>query len=445
MQTAAPSTAKQIGTILFVDDESHVLSALRRTTRPMGVQCIEAQSGRAALELLAQHPVDVVVSDMRMPEMNGAMLLKQVATQYPDTIRILLTGYSDVADAVAAVNEGGIFRYLNKPWQDPELRQTLMHAVQLRSLRREKQRLEQQVKEQNAELTRLNYGLEEMVQARTQELCLTAEKLAHANRNLHDAYWTTVETFVSLMRAKDANRGVRHRAVAELSRATARRLKLSQEECDAIYAAGLLCDIGKLALPDVILAVGESQLRGEALKTYREYPLIGEAAVAMLPPLETAAQLIRSHRERLDGQGFPDRKTQDDIPLGARVLAVAHDFDAAICGELYPKPLSVDQAMTRIRESAGAWYDGAVVDAFAAALADQAKHGGIETEMALSVEQLVPGMIVTRNVLNRYGMLLMREGHTVTTQMIDTLRRLRHTNGQELRVHVRAAAGANHV
>ena len=134
LQTWDPSTVK----ILCVDDEPNVLSALRRMFSLEGCEISTADSGAAALEQLAGQNFDVIISDMQMPEMNGAQLLQQVRQQWPDTMRLLLTGTADLANAVAAINQGEIYRYISKPWNDDELLGVVKSAVELASLAQER-------------------------------------------------------------------------------------------------------------------------------------------------------------------------------------------------------------------------------------------------------------------------------------------------------------------
>ena len=108
-------------TLLCVDDEANIVSALERLLRPHGYRVLRAQSGAEGLSILAQEAVDLVISDMRMPEMDGAQFLEQVRARWPECVRILLTGYADVDSTVAAINKGEIYRYLAKPWNDQEV------------------------------------------------------------------------------------------------------------------------------------------------------------------------------------------------------------------------------------------------------------------------------------------------------------------------------------
>lgn len=118
-----------VATILFVDDEENILSSLRRMMRRSDYECLFANSGAKALEIIEQTPVDVVVSDMKMPEMSGDQLLAKIAQTHPETMRIVLSAYSEEQAIMSAINEGRIWGFIHKPWNDAELKQVLEHAV----------------------------------------------------------------------------------------------------------------------------------------------------------------------------------------------------------------------------------------------------------------------------------------------------------------------------
>src|SRR5487761_2096594 len=123
-------------TLLLVDDEANILNALRRLLRPLGYRIFTAESGRAGLEILEREQVDLVISDMRMPEMNGAQFLEEVRIRFPDCMRILLTGYADMGSTIAAINRGEIYRYISKPWEDNDLVLAVKHALERKFLER---------------------------------------------------------------------------------------------------------------------------------------------------------------------------------------------------------------------------------------------------------------------------------------------------------------------
>ena len=133
--------------VLLVDDEPNVLKALGRTLRQESVQIITAPSGEEALEMMREQPVDLLISDMRMPGMSGAELLAQAAKEWPATRRVLLTGYADLESTIQAVNEGRIASYLNKPWDDLELRRVVGELLQARFLELENEQLNAELEE----------------------------------------------------------------------------------------------------------------------------------------------------------------------------------------------------------------------------------------------------------------------------------------------------------
>lgn len=201
LQVAEPAT------ILFVDDETNILSALKRLFRPLGYRIITAESGAAGLLVLEENTVDLVISDMRMPEMNGAQFLEQVRQKWPDAVRILLTGYADVGSTIAAINKGEIYRYIAKPWDDNDIVLTVRHALERKNLELEKQRLEALTLKQNEELKDLNANLEAKVRERTEEVRQTMGLLEVAHKQLKESYLTSLKVFSNLMELREGAMG----------------------------------------------------------------------------------------------------------------------------------------------------------------------------------------------------------------------------------------------
>ena len=142
--------------LLLVDDEASILSSLRRLLRPSGYRVHTAESGAAGLEVLAREDIDLIISDMRMPEMDGARFLEEARKRWPQVSRILLTGHSDVTSTIAAINRGEIYRYIAKPWDDNDLLLTIRDALERSRLKAENIRLLALTQTQNDELWRLN-------------------------------------------------------------------------------------------------------------------------------------------------------------------------------------------------------------------------------------------------------------------------------------------------
>lgn len=161
--------------ILIVDDEEGVQNALRRLLRREGYRIFCASSGEQGLRVLQQEAVDLVISDQRMPQMEGTVFLQKVKERWPDTLRVILSGYAEPALIVESINKGEVYRFFPKPWDDDELRAGIRQCMSHYQLQAENRRLMQQVRDQNEDLRSMNLQLEDMVQARTLSLQLAQE------------------------------------------------------------------------------------------------------------------------------------------------------------------------------------------------------------------------------------------------------------------------------
>jgi response regulator RpfG family c-di-GMP phosphodiesterase len=428
------NAARAEGTILCVDDEPHILSALRRLFRAQGYEVITAGSGAEGLEVLARQPVDVVISDMRMPEMDGVQFLERARVQRPGALRLLLTGHADVSQVMGAVNRGEIYRYITKPWDDNDILLVLRDALGRRALEQEKLRLEELTRLQNEQLRELNQGLEAKVAARTAELVASNDKL---KRN----FLTSIRVFASIIELRGANLAGHSRRVADLARRIAVRMGLDAHEAQQVFIAGLLHNIGKIGFSDTLLEVPVSMMNGEQLNQYKRYPVRGEQLLMPLEDLPEAASIVRAHQERFDGQGFPDALAGLGIPLGARILALASDYDNLQIGTLTRTRLSPEQAAALIVERRGSRYDPAVVAAFEEATTGRAAAAQQPHDLELPVASLRPGMRTTRDLVTRDGSLLLSADHVLTERLIAQIAGYEKSADIKLLVHVRAEPG----
>lgn len=157
-------------TLLLVDDEDNIVRALVRLLRRDGYKLLKANSGKAGLEVLKAHEVGVVISDQRMPEMSGVEFLSRVKELYPDTVRIVLSGYTELKSITDAINEGAIYKFLTKPWEDDLLRTNVKDAFEQFELRRENERLARELQAANEEFSKINEELEQRVEQKTREV-----------------------------------------------------------------------------------------------------------------------------------------------------------------------------------------------------------------------------------------------------------------------------------
>jgi response regulator RpfG family c-di-GMP phosphodiesterase len=434
-----PLAEAATATLLCVDDESNILSSLRRLFRQDGYRVLIATSGAEGLRLLEGEAVDLVISDMRMPEMDGARFLAQVRARWPDAVRILLTGYADIASTVAAINQGEIYRYISKPWDDNDVRLIVRHALERKLLEREKARLEALTQRQNEELQALNASLEAKVLERTAELSRAHDGIKAANEKLKISFLTSITVFSNLTELADGPRAGLSRRVADLGRRIAIKLGLERGATQDVMVAGLLHDIGKIGLPDALLAKTAPQMSAEELGLFKKHPLKGEAALMALEELRVPARLLRSHHERYDGLGYPDGLSGLAIPQGARILAVANDYDGLQIGSFPPKRLSAEQARAFIQQARGKRYDPQVVDAFLALLGGEGAGGdaSVGRELQLGPEELKPGMVLSRDLISREGALLLAADFLLDDSLIKQIKD--YASGEEGRVviHVR--------
>lgn len=427
--------------MLFVDDETNILSSLKRVFRPLGYRIFTAQGGAEGLALMEQENIDLVISDMRMPEMDGAEFLQQVTQHWPDTMRILLTGYSDITSTIAAVNKGRIYSYISKPWEENDITLQVRRALQQRALEQERRRLVALTQRQNEELKELNAGLEARVAERTAEIQQTASFLELAHEELKKSYTTVIKTFVSLIEMREGNgKGAGHsRQVADLAGKLARRLgKADEEEQDLVYAA-LLHDIGKIGLPDSLAGKPYNALTADETREVQKHPVMGQAVLMALEPLHEATRLIRSHHERYDGQGYPDGLKGEAIPLGARILSVVNDYDDLLRGTLLTERLPDVQARQFLRENGGKRYDRQVVDAFLALLDEEQQETGTEQYRQVKTGGLQSGMVLAQDLVTEDGILLLSSGYTLSDVLIEKMQSVEQAMNREFTLSIRNA------
>jgi response regulator RpfG family c-di-GMP phosphodiesterase len=434
--TVLPLPAATIAplTILCVDDEANILNAMRRLLRPHGYNVLTAPSGADGLDVLAATAIDLVISDMRMPEMDGAHFLEQVKARSPDTVRVLLTGYADLSSTVAAINAGGIYRYIAKPWDDKALLDILKDALTRKLLEREKARLEQLTFDQNEQLKALNETLEAKVRARTRELAQALSAIENAHDKLKKSFATSIRVFANLIELREGAMAGHSRHVADCARRIAKRMKLAESEVQDVMLAGLLHGIGELGISDSVLGRSLSALSPEDRTAVMKHPVKAQAALMALEQLADAGTLIRSYRERYDGAGYPDRLSGIAIPVGARILAVAHDYEAGQEGTLTGRWLSKVQAREYISQGRGSRYDPQVVDAFFGIL--DAEGVARVSGKAVLLRELQEGMVLARDIVTADGLMLLSKGSLLNAATIEQLRRYEFRDHRQINVHV---------
>jgi response regulator RpfG family c-di-GMP phosphodiesterase len=391
--------------------------------------------GAEGLKLMESEPVDLVISDMRMPEMDGAGFLAAVRERWPDTVRILLTGYADITSTVTAINKGEIYRYIAKPWDDNDVRLCIRGALERKAMQFETRRLEELTRRQNNELRELNGALETKVAERTENLRKVLRSLTHANEKLKAGFVTSIKVFSNLLELRGGALAGHSRRVADLARRIAVQMNMSSRETQTVMLAGLLHDIGKIGLPDALNGKPEVLMTAEESARVRKAAASGDAALMPLDDAQDAAVVLHSRHEQFDGSGYPDRLSGDMIPLGARILAVANDFDALQAGTMLARSLSTTDALEHIIAGAGRRYDPLVAEALRAAL--QGHIHQEPDEQLVASANLLPGMRLSRDLASPAGVLLLAAGHSLEPRHIERIRVLEQAEGMVLDIHIR--------
>lgn len=189
---AATPAVSPPGTLLLVDDEENILSAMKRLLRRDGYRILTASGGEVGLQLLAENPVDVIISDQRMPGMCGVEFLRRAKDLYPHTVRMVLSGYTELDSVTNAINEGAIYKFLTKPWDDDQLRANIAEAFQHKNLADENRRLSQELQQANRELAAANARLREMVDLKQERIALDEVTLDVLHEVLQLVPWPLV-------------------------------------------------------------------------------------------------------------------------------------------------------------------------------------------------------------------------------------------------------------
>ncbi len=433
------SEASAAPTLLFVDDEPGILSALRRLFRPHGYRIFIAEGGAAGLEILEKESVDLVISDMRMPEMDGAAFLKEVRRRWPKVMRILLTGYADITSTVAAINQGEIYRYIAKPWDDNEIITIVREATERLRLELENQRLSALTLAQNEELKALNTRLEQKVAERTAELRQALSFVEQSHTQLKKSFMASVQVFAGVIELRSGSVGTQisghGRRVAEHARQVAQRMGLSDNDVQNVMLAGLLHDIGKIGLPDELLGKAYNTLTADQRTLVMKHPVIGQNILMGIERFKEAAVLVRHHHECFDGSGFPDHLAGIAIPQGSRILQVVNEYDSLQIGTLVQRPLKAAEAASFLIENRGKRYDPSAVDVFLTIISETQKTG--VTELPMRTMHLKPSMQLSRDLMHKDGYMLLAKGSILTQEIISQLVKMEQIEQHALSLYIR--------
>jgi response regulator RpfG family c-di-GMP phosphodiesterase len=325
---------------LVVDDEPRLRQVLVRLMEAEGFSCSEAGTGTDALAFLEGEAVPLVISDLRMPGMDGLELLGRIRDRFPDTAVVMVTAVADVEVAVRCLAIGAM-DYLTKPFHLEEVRARVHQAMEKRRLVLENREYQERLE----------------------------EKVAVQARRLEDLFFASIQSLVQALEVKDSYTRGHSNRVSEYSAVIARALGLDEDIIRQIELGGHVHDIGKIGVREAVLNK-HGPLTDEEYRHIMSHPVVGwEILRPLLGDAPLALAIVRSHHERVDGTGIPDRLAGGEIPLAARIAAVADSLDAMTSGRPYrSRSMTLGEALAEIRRSAGTQFDPEVVAAFAGAV-----------------------------------------------------------------------------
>jgi response regulator RpfG family c-di-GMP phosphodiesterase len=327
--------------VLIVDDDRHIRDVLQEFFLTGGYRCQLAANGREAVAVFEAERPQLCVTDVNMPVMDGVAFLRAVRAVDPDAAVLVLTGVGDVQTAVDALKHGA-FDFLIKPVNLDELLIAAERALEHRQLLIERRQYQALLERRVAEATR---------------------ELAATVRELEQTYRTTLEALGSAIDTRDLGTHAHSRRVRGYSMVIARAHGVPEGDLRDIEHGVLLHDIGKIGIPDGIL-LKPGPLTPDEWKIMRTHPDIGRRMIEKIPFLKGAVPIVYHHHERWDGTGYPAGLRGEQIPLGARIFAVADAFDAMTFDRPYSRATPLEAARQEIQRSAGTHFDPAVVATF---------------------------------------------------------------------------------
>lgn len=424
--------------ILFVDDEKDILLSLQRLfIMEDDYEVFTAESGFKALELLKKETVDLIVSDQRMPEMEGVEFLKRSKEYSPDSIRIILTGYADINAAIDSINKGEVYKYITKPWDNDDINTIIHDALELRRLRKENERLLELTAKQNLELKDLNANLEKKVKDQTKDIQNMLDKLKDLYVKLDSSFINTVKILSSIIKLKEKSTSLSERYAPALSKILGYKLKLSELEMKDLKIAVLLHDLGLIGINSNLLNKPFVNMTSKERIEFMKHPILGQAVLQSVGNMQKVGIIIKYHHEYWDGRGYPGNLSGLQIPLTSRILAIVNDYDDLLNGLIMNSKLTNHEVKQFIIENSGQIYDPDIVSIFAAIIDKFIKsEEEKKSKFRVMSAELKTGMVLSVDIYTTRGLLLLNEGTVINKDHIKKILNFEKTELKKYEIYV---------
>jgi len=320
--------------ILIVDDEPAIRRLLHRRLVDAGYNCLEAGDAKQTLDKLKDIPISLIILDITLSGTSGIDLLPKIKIGYPETAVIMATAMTDVNIAIQCMKQGA-YDYITKPFNLDDVVFSIGRAL-------ERRKLELAIKEYQQHLE---------------------EKVEEQAGRIRASFLNAIRALAYALEAKDKYTSGHSQRVADISAAIAKELGLPKESIDKIVLAGLVHDIGKIGVSEYILNK-PNPLSEMEIQQIQKHPEIGERILAPIAGDEEILEVIKSHHSHFDGSGYPEGLKGYQIPLGARILAIADAYEAMTSARPYREAINAEDAFAEIERSKGTQFDPEVVEAF---------------------------------------------------------------------------------
>ncbi len=325
--------------LLYVEDEIELREKVTQFLSKIFDNIDTAVNGAEALDKYLQHPYDIVLTDIMMPKMNGLELVQHIR-QHNEKQEIIVLSADTSSDILSQCIQFGVTGYMIKPIDFEQVLTVLDLSIDKLSAFRENEMYKVQ--------------LESMVNERTEKVILLQNQLI-------SNYDHAIQSLVKMMEGRDTYTGGHSDRVANYSRMIAEAMGWDKEECDLIYKAGILHDVGKIITPDAIL-LKPGKLTNNEYSLIKNHVTSGYEILSEVPMYSNFVDIIYAHHEHYDGSGYPRFLKGEEIPIAARIMSVADAFDAMTTGRIYKSKKTADEAIEELRGLSGIWYDPKVIE-----------------------------------------------------------------------------------
>ena len=416
--------------ILLLDDEPEVLKSLTRVLRKeYDVVCFT--NGEEALNALEQHLFSVLISDMRMPKMDGATFLEKAHDVSPLSQTILLTGYSDPQDTSKAINQGHIDFYINKPWDNDDLLSKIKISMEKFINEYQQKLINKQVMEQNL---KLRHTQEELTQQLQQTEKTSEAEKAQALAKVKQYFHNTAEVLSSCIQMFTQDPFAHGERIASQVTRLCHQFNFSPLITYQTTIAARLYQIGKFQTPQNIVLMSEEEQQAESLRNNRaSYVTLSSELLKGFTDFTGVAAITKHIFEHVDGSGGPSGLSGDKVPVPCQIVQICALFDKMVTGKNNGEPMVPAAALALMFEQKNRHISPKVFKAFKKLIENLSSSSDLPTEYAVTPKMLKPGMSLARDLpLEAAKSNYLNKGHVLTDDNIDSLKKIQDNKNTPL-------------